>query len=70
MLELQSIPHVNEQIFAHLDTPVLLKFRSVSKAWKKIAEEVLVKRWKDHPFLALENNEVGAIKLLLEHPKC
>ena len=70
MLELQSIPHVGEQIFAHVDTPVLLKFRSVSKVWKKIAEEVLVKRWKDNPFLALENNEVGVIKLLLEHPKC
>ena len=70
MLELQSIPHVGENIFGHLDTPVLLKCRSVSTVWKEIAEDTLVKRWKDHPFLAIENNEVGVIKLLLEHPKC
>ena len=70
MLELQSIPHVGENIFGHLDTPVLLKCRSVSTVWKEIAEDALVKRWKDHPFLAIENNEVGVIKLLLEHPKC
>ena len=70
MLELQSIPHVGENIFGHLDTPVLLKCRSVSTVWKEIAEDALVKRWKDHPFLAVENNEVGVIKLLLEHPKC
>ena len=57
-LELETIPHVGENIFENLDTQVLLRCRLVSKAWKEIAEEVLVKRWKENQFLALQNNKV------------
>ena len=47
-LELQSIPHVGQQIFEYVGTPDLLQFRKVSETWKEIAEEVLVKRWRDN----------------------
>ena len=70
MLQLESFPHIGEQIFVHFDTPVLLKWRLVSKVWKKIAEDALAKLWKDKIFLALETNRFGIIKILLEHPKC
>ena len=70
MLDLESIPHVEELIIANCDAQGLLKCRSVSRRWKETAERVLINRYKDNAFLAVENNEVGVIKLLLEHPEC
>ena len=70
MLDLESIPHVEELIIANCDAQTLLRCRSVSRRWKELAERVLINRYKDNAFLAVENNEVGVIKLLLEHPEC
>ena len=42
-----GIPHVGEHIFESIDTVKLLEFLSVSQAWKELAENVLLQRWKD-----------------------
>ena len=41
-----GIPHVGEKIFESLETSELIKCLDVSRSWKVLAENVLIKRWK------------------------
>ena len=43
-LDFQRFPHIGENIFEHLSDSELIMCRSVSK---KLAEELLIMRWKD-----------------------
>ena len=62
-----GIPHIGEGIFHNLSDEDLIKFWHVSKTWKQMAENVLMKRWKDKIIeAALENQDI--IKILLMHP--
>ena len=47
-----GIPHVGEQIFENLDTDNLVQFLKVSRTWKVLAQNVLLKRWKGKMFEA------------------
>ena len=62
-----DIPHVGEHIFASINTPDLVKFLEVSEAWKALAENVLLKRWKGKMFEACEKGETKVVQLLLEN---
>ena len=44
-----GIPHAGEQIFESIDTPELFQCALVSETWKILAENVLIKRWKNFP---------------------
>ena len=61
-----GIPHVGEKIFRSMDTPGLIKCLEVSKTWKVLAENVLIKRWKGKMFEACQNGETKVVQLLLE----
>ena len=68
-LEFQRYPHIGELILEHLDDTELILCRSVTKACKETAEELLVKRWKDHVIDACDdhqNSQIIIVKLLLE----
>ena len=62
-----DIPHVGEHIFASINTPDLVKFLEVSEAWKALAENVLLKRWKGKMFEACKKGETKVVQLLLEN---
>ena len=64
-----GVPHIGEYIFRCLGTPDLIQCLSVSTSWKHLAENVLVKRWKDDPIKAVARGYTEVVKLLLEHPE-
>ena len=41
-----GMPHIGEHIFKSIDTPGLTKCLEVSETWQELAENVLIKRWK------------------------
>ena len=61
-----GIPHVGELIFESIDTPGSFQCALVSKTWKVLAENVLIKRWKGKMFQACQNGETKVVELLLE----
>ena len=61
-----GIPHVGEHIFESIDTPGLIKCLMVSKTWKLLTENVLLKRWKGRMLEACKSGETKVVKLLLE----
>ena len=61
-----GIPNVGEIIFEDIDTPELIKCMEVSKPWKVLAENVLIKRWKGEMYEACQNGETKVVQLLLE----
>ena len=61
-----GIPHVGELIFESIDTSVLIQYFLVTKTWKVLAENVLIKRWKGKMFQACKNGETKVVELLLE----
>ena len=62
-----GIPHVGEQIFESLNTDDLLQCTRVSKTWKILAENVLLKNWKGKMFRACKTGKTEIVELLLEH---
>ena len=60
------IPRVGEQIFEKIDTDDLIKWFMVSETWRKLAENVLLKRWKGQMFEACRSGKFEIVKLLLE----
>ena len=42
-----AIPHIGEEIFKNCSDKDLIEFRHVSTTWKEMAENILVKRWRD-----------------------
>ena len=66
-----DIPEVGEQILDHIDTDGLFQLFRVSRTWKILAENVLVKRWRDggKPFDACVEGKAKIVKLLLERCK-
>ena len=63
-----GIPHVGELIFESIDTPDLLQCRRVSKTWKALIDNVLLKRWKSNEKMieAFETGLTEIVKILLE----
>ena len=61
-----NIPHVSEKILENIDTDDLIKWLKVSKTWKILAENVLVKRWKGKLIEASRHGKIEIVKLLLE----
>ena len=64
-----GIPHVGEHVFECIDTPGLINCLLVSKSWKELAENVLVKRWKGRLFEACEDGATTIVRLLLNRCK-
>ena len=62
-----GIPHVAEQIFESFNTEELINFMDVSKTWKALAENVLLKRWTSKSVEACKNGETKVVKLLLDN---
>ena len=62
-----GIPHVGEQIFQEFNTCDLIACLSVSHTWKKIAEKILIKKWKDKITEACDAGHTAIVKLLLDH---
>ena len=65
-----GIPHVGEQIFESIDTSGLIQCLLVSKTWKVLAENVLMKRWNGKMFEACKSGETKVVQLLLEGCNC
>ena len=63
-----GIPHIGEQIFEHMKTADLIKYLSVSKAWKILAENVLFQRWNGKLLEACQDGKAEIVKILLDHP--
>ena len=61
-----GIPHVGELIFESIDTPGLIECALVSKTWKVLAENVLLKRWKGGLFEACYCGKTEIVRILLE----
>jgi len=61
------MPHIGEQIFTSLETDNLIQCLQVSYAWKVLAENVLLKKWKGKMFDACANGKSRVVKLLLEN---
>ena len=59
-----GIPHVGEQIFESLDTDDLIQYLDVSKTWRVLAENVLLKRWKGRMMEAVFHNQIKIVELL------
>ena len=67
-----TVPHIGEQIFKCFSTTKLLEFRQVSKTWKVLAENSIIKRWKGRlptVLKTLKSSKPKVIKILLEHAK-
>ena len=64
-----GIPHIGEQIFESFDTTGLFQCALVSDTWKVLAENVLIKRWKDKMFEACQYRETKVVQLLLKRCK-
>ena len=67
-----SFPHIGEQIFKNFSTTKVLEFSQVSKTWKVLAENVIVKRWRGklpRILKTLKSSKSKVIELLLEHSK-
>ena len=61
-----GIPHVGELIFESIDTPGLIECTLVSKTWKVLAENVLLKRWEGGLFEACYCGKTEIVRILLE----
>ena len=61
-----NIPHVSEKILENVDTDDLIQWLKVSKTWKILAENVLVKRWKGKLIEACRHGKFEVVKLLVE----
>ena len=61
-----GMPHIGEQIFESIDTPGLINCLEVSETWRELAENVLIKRWKDKMLEACQNGETKVVQLLLQ----
>ena len=61
-----GMPHIGEQIFESIVTPGLFQCALVSETWKVLAENVLIKRWKDKMIEACKSGETKVVQLLLK----
>ena len=61
------LPYVGEQVFESLETDTLVQCLEVSEAWKFLATNVLLKRWKSKLYEACKTGKSTIVKLLLEH---
>ena len=61
-----GIPHVGEQILENIETDGLIQFCLVSQTWIVLAENVLLKRWRNRFFEACESGKTKIVQLLLE----
>ena len=59
-----SIPHVAEQIFAHLRTKQLFEFMEVSSTWKVLAQKTLWRRHKGKPSTCFRFNSYGILNVV------
>ena len=62
-----ALPYVGEQVFESLETDTLVQYLDVSEAWKILAENVLLKRWKYRLYEACKTGKSRIVELLLEH---
>ena len=60
-----GMPHVGEKIFSSIDTNELVQWMKVSKPWKVLIENVLLKRWRDRIFEACKDGKTEIVKILL-----
>ena len=60
------IPHIGENIFAHIADADLLQFRMVSKTWKELSENILTKRWKAKLIAACAKGRTEIVQILLD----
>ena len=58
-----NMPHIGEKILENIDTDDLIKWLKVSKTWKILAENVLVKRWKGKMTDACRHGKFEVVKL-------
>ena len=61
-----DIPHIGEQIFENINTKELITCLSVSKSWKVLAENVILKRYKGQIFKACGIEDAEVVKILLD----
>ena len=61
-----NIPHIGEKIFENIGTNDLIEWLKVSKTWKILIENVLLKRWKGKLMEASRYGKFEIVKLLLE----
>ena len=61
-----GIPHLGEQIFESLDTDDLIQCLKVSKAWKSLAEKILLKRWKSKFLTACKDGKAEIVRILMD----
>ena len=67
-----SFPHIGEQILNNFSTTKVLEFSQVSKTWKVLAENSIIKRWKGRlptVLKTLKSSKPEVIKILLQHAK-
>ena len=63
-----NIPDIGEKIFSSLGTDDLVKLLPVSKTWKELIENVLIKRikrWRGKLYDACKDGQMEVVKLLL-----
>ena len=66
-----GIPHFGEKLFENIESTQLIKCLDVSRTWKVLAENVLIKRWKGEMkkckmLEACMSGESKVVQLLLE----
>ena len=61
-----GIPHIGEKIFESIDTKSLVRFLSVSNAWKELAGNVLFKRHRGQILVACKKEPSEVVKILIE----
>ena len=61
-----AVPHISEQIFESINTDGLIQCLMVGETWRLLAENVLVKRWKENLFEACAIGKTQIVQLLLE----
>ena len=64
-----GMPHIGEKIFSSIDTNELVQWMNVSKPWKVLIVNVLLKRWRDSIFYACKNGKTEVVKILLANLK-
>ena len=62
-----GLPQIGEKIFLSAKTDTLIQCLEVSRTWKILAENVLLKRWKNRMLTACSIGNTVIVKLLLEH---
>ena len=65
-----GIPHVAENILAHLTDDQLLECLKVSKTWENIAQELLILRWRDNLQVPIQKGLTNIVQGMLDHPEC